>query len=175
MARWFAVAPNVRPHDRTFLICAVGAPPRLPASHQPQLVPVTPRSEGLPHGLALQTPGTHPWPPRGTMADLAYAPHALHAAQPATVLPHPSRLPGARFPPAADPGGRPPPLRLPPAPARLSGREWARFLRRLLRGTDALLVLVCVTAGFLVPFEGGSPSREASLTSTPPSSAESSA
>ncbi|WP_346927145.1 sugar transferase [uncultured Arthrobacter sp.] len=51
-----------------------------------------------------------------------------------------------------------PPAAAPSTRAKLSGREWARFLRRLLRGTDSFLVIVSVMAGFLVPFDGGPPS-----------------
>lgn len=39
----------------------------------------------------------------------------------------------------------------------LSGREWARFLRRVLHASDALLVLLTVLAGFLVHYEGDRP------------------
>ncbi|WP_374724945.1 sugar transferase [Arthrobacter ginsengisoli] len=45
----------------------------------------------------------------------------------------------------------------PPAAVRLSGRQWARFLCRLLRGTDCLLVTISVLAGFLIHAEGGQP------------------
>ena len=66
--------------------------------------------------------------PGGAMPDLAYAPHALDTSQT---------------------GHGPPTL----APARLSGWESARFLHRLRRSTGAVLVLLCVIAGFLVPSE----------------------
>ena len=91
------------------------------------------------------------------MADLAYASHAVHTAHaaPASFVP-PLRPTAGR--PTADAAGLPAATSAAtPAQARLSGREWARFLRRLLRGTDALLVVVCVIAGFLVRFEGGQP------------------
>lgn len=45
----------------------------------------------------------------------------------------------------------------PPARAKRSGREWARVIRNLLRGTDSLLVLVSLFAGFSIRFEGGLP------------------
>ena len=122
---------------------------------------MTPRSEGMPHGLTLQTPGHTAGRPGGTMADLAYAPHALHTVHVGHDVPASFAPPRASVPAAVDAGGPPAAATAStPAPARLSGREWARFLRRLLRGTDAVLVIVCVTAGFLVPFEGGSPTAE---------------
>lgn len=118
---------------------------------------MTPRSEGLPHGLTLQAPGHTAGRPGGTMADLAYAPHALHSSYAAHSAPasfEPLRASVA----AADTAGLPAAAAAPtPAPARPSGREWARFLRRVLRGTDAVLVILCVTAGSLVPFDGGQP------------------
>ena len=117
---------------------------------------MTPRSEGLPHGLALRAPGYTAGRPAGTAADLAYAPHALHTSQTGHSAPAPFAPPRHAGPPAVDAAGLSAAAPAPdPAPARLSGREWARFLRRLLRGTDAVLVLVCVIAGFLVPFDGG--------------------
>ena len=95
------------------------------------------------------------------MADLAYASHTLRtplAAHSATATLAPQRRPSAARPPAAASGT---PAGVPAAAqstrARLSGREWAQFLRRLLRGTDSLLVIVSVMAGFLVHFEGGQP------------------
>ena len=101
-------------------------------------------------------------PPGGTVADLAYASLALRtplAAHSATATLAPPRLPSAPRPPAAAPGGPAGvPATVPSTRARPSGREWVRFLRRLLRCTDSLLVIVSVMAGFLVPFEGGQPS-----------------
>ena len=96
------------------------------------------------------------------MADLAYASLALRtplAAHSPTATLAPPRLPSAPRPPAAAPGGPAGvPATVPSTRARPSGREWVRFLRRLLRCTDSLLVIVSVMAGFLVPFEGGQPS-----------------
>ena len=96
------------------------------------------------------------------MADLAYASLALRtplAAHSPTATLAPPRLPSAPRPPAAAPGGPAGvPATVPSTRARPSGREWVRFLRRLLRCTDSLLVIVSVMAGLLVPFEGGQPS-----------------
>lgn len=127
-------------------------------------VPVTPRSKGLPHGRAMRFPGYAADRPGGTVPDLAFAPRDLYPSQGST-----SR--GSHGAPSAFAPPRPVPSRssVPsgvdtahpatgaPAPAKLSGREWARFLRRLLRGTDTAMVTVCVVAGFLVRFEGGQP------------------
>ena len=127
---------------------------------------MTPQAEGAPLKLALhgagRSAGRSAVRPGGTVADLAYASHALRtplAAHSATATLAPQRLPSAPRPPAAASGGPAGvPATVPSTRARLSGREWARFLRRLLRGTDSLLVIVSVMAGFLVPFEGGQPS-----------------
>lgn len=126
---------------------------------------MTPQAEGTPLTLALPGAGRSAGRSGSTVADLAYASHALRtplaahsAAHSAAATLAPQRRPSAPRPPAAAPGG---PAGVPATAqstrARLSGREWVRFLRRLLRGTDSLLVIVSVTAGFLVPFEGGQP------------------
>ncbi|MCB5283055.1 MULTISPECIES: sugar transferase [Micrococcaceae] len=107
---------------------------------------MTARPEWMAPGLTPAAPGHGASRAGGTMADLAYAPHQRHAE-------HDARIPPVIFRPQPLPAAVPA-VR---APDRLSGREWARFLRRVLRGTDALLVAACVFAGFLVRFEGGQP------------------
>ncbi|HSO17040.1 MAG TPA: sugar transferase [Arthrobacter sp.] len=115
---------------------------------------MTPQAEGTHLNLALHGAG-------GTAADFAYASHAIRtplAAHSGTTTLAPQRLPSAPRRPAAAPGAPAgAPATAQSTRARLSGREWVRFLRRLLRGTDSLLVIVSVMAGFLVPFEGGHP------------------
>ena len=91
MARMFPVAPDVRPNDRTFFICADAAPacPR----------PGTPAGAGDAAGRGYAARPDPPWPPgiplaapAGTMADLAYAPHTLHT-------PHAAHSATATLPP----------------------------------------------------------------------------
>ena len=123
---------------------------------------MTPQAEGAPLTLALRSAGRSAVPPGGTVADLAYATHALRtplAAPNAAATLAPQWRPSVPRPPAAAPGGPAGVSATAQSPrARPSGREWVRFLRRLLRGTDSVLVIVSVMAGFLVPFEGGQPS-----------------
>jgi exopolysaccharide biosynthesis polyprenyl glycosylphosphotransferase len=110
----------------------------------------------MPLQLTLQSTAHTAGRPGGTVADLAYAAHAPRiVSPPQTTHGHPATFAPQRRPateqPAADTAAAP------PTPARISGREWARFLRRLLRGTDALLVAVSVTAGLLIHIEGNEP------------------
>lgn len=121
---------------------------------------MTPQAEGTPLRLTLSgaghSAGHTAGRPGGTLADLAYASHTLHVPRAAhnasATLP-----PLPRTPVAARPAGAGAKPAEPSAGARLSGREWARFLRRLLRATDSLLVALCVLAGFLVHYEGDRP------------------
>ena len=120
---------------------------------------MTPQAEGTPLRLTLSGAGHTAGRPGGTLADLAYASHTLHVPRaahnasatlpplPRTAVPRPT---GAEGKPAEPSTG-------PSTEARLSGREWARFLRRVLRATDCLLVTICVLAGFLVHYEGDQP------------------
>ena len=122
-------------------------------------MPVTPRSEGMPLGLTLQSPARSAGHPGGTVADLAYAPHAPRVLS----TPQAAHGDAATLAPLRRPAAGPPvqpsavAAAAQSAPARLSGREWARFLRRLLRGTDSLLVIASVIAGFFIHIEGGRP------------------
>ena len=114
---------------------------------------------GTPGKLTLPSTGHSARRPGNTLADLAYAPHIPRVLNgPSTT--HVSRAtaaPPRRFPAEVQDDRLATPDTAPPASVRASGREWALFLRRLLRGTDTLLVAALVLAGFLSHTEGVQP------------------
>lgn len=93
--------------------------------------------------------------PRVGVADLTYGLGGLHATHSPHVAHAPQPRPYVEAPTAEGSGAIAPRER-----TVRSGREWARFIRHLLRGTDSTLVLLSVLTGLLVRFEGGPPFAE---------------